>query len=455
MKQTAQTPARTTLDGIPVYCRYDEIRKTVDLQENPQNPNHHPEDQIERLAEIIRGTGWRAPITVSTLSGLIVKGHGRLAAAKKAGFSEVPVELQHYDTPEQEKADLIADNRIAELADLNQDDLKNLLSELESANYDMAMTGYNSDEIDAMFADSMDLQEDEDFDIDAELSKPAFSRDGDIWTLGRHRLICGDSTDSAVTERLMGNERANLCITDPPYNVDYSGKSARVTQKQIENDHMENGQFYDFLAAVFRNIETALRDDASIYVFHADTEGRNFRAAFADAGFYLSGTCIWVKNTIVLGRSPYQWQHEPCLFGWKAKGKHLWFAGRKETTVWELDDDTADAPPVIPEVPTTVWRFDKPAHSRLHPTMKPIPLLQYPLKNSSKRGDLILDPFGGSGSTLMACEQSGRACYTIELDPKFVDVIVRRYVAHAGPVGVSLLRGGTSIPYASLDMPNE
>ena len=245
---------------------------------------------------------------------------------------------------------------------------------------------------------------------------------GDVWTLGRHRLVCGDSTKAETFALLMDGLKANLVITVPPYNVNYEGSAGK-----IKNDNMENAAFYDFLLAAFQNTEEAMADDASIYVFHADTEGLNFRKAFSDAGFYLSGTCIWKKQSLVLGRSPYQWQHEPILFGWKKKGRHQWYTGRKESTIWE---------------------FDKPKKNKDHPTMKPIPLLAYPILNSSMSNAIVLDPFGGSGSTLIACEQTDRICRTIELDEKFCDVIVKRYIEQVGKADdVSLLRDGLTYRY--------
>mgnify|MGYP002233105563 FL=1 len=223
----------------------------------------------------------------------------------------------------------------------------------------------------------------------------------------------------------MNGKKANLVVTDPPYNVNYEGSAGK-----IKNDNMENDAFYQFLLDSYTRMYESMADDASIYVFHADTEGLNFRRAFADAGFYLSGCCIWKKQSLVLGRSPYQWMHEPCLFGWKKSGKHQWYTGRKETTIWE---------------------FDKPKKNGDHPTMKPIPLLAYPIMNSSMTNSLILDPFGGSGSTLIACEQTGRICYTIELDEKFCDVIVKRYIEQIGSSEkVSVIRDGLTYSYEEI-----
>ena len=266
--------------------------------------------------------------------------------------------------------------------------------------------------------------------MDEELKKPCISKMGDVWTLGRHRLVVGDSTKPETYEVLMEGRKANLVITDPPYNVNYEG-----TAGKIQNDNLASNAFFDFLFDAFSNIEKVMADDASIYVFHADTEGLNFRKAFDAAGFYLSGCCIWKKPSLVLGRSPYQWIHEPCLFGWKKKGKHLWYSDRRQTTVWE---------------------FDKTRKNTDHPTMKPIPLLAYPITNSSMSNTIVLDAFGGSGSTLIACEQTDRICYTIELDEKYADVIVKRYIEQAGTSeNVSVFRGGQTYSFVELEAADE
>ena len=266
--------------------------------------------------------------------------------------------------------------------------------------------------------------------VDGELEKPCTTKTGDLWLLGNHRLVCGDSTKLETYEVLMNGKQANLVVTDPPYNVNYEGSAGK-----IKNDNLESEKFYQFLFDAFTCMEKAMANDASIYVFHADTEGLNFRRAFADAGFYLSGTCIWKKQSLVLGRSPYQWQHEPCLFGWKKNGKHQWYSDRKQTTIWE---------------------FDKPKKNGDHPTMKPIPLIAYPIKNSSMSNCIVLDPFGGSGSTLIVCEQTNRICHTIELDEKFCDVIVKRYIEQVGSAeNVSVVREGKTIAYSELEVTDE
>jgi DNA modification methylase len=349
-----------------------------------------------------------------------VGGHQRLKVLLDMGITEVECVVVEMDA-EKEKALNIALNKIS--GEWDKDKLALLITDLQGADFDVSLTGFEPAEIDALFKDAQqDKVKDDDFDVDAELRSPVITQAGDIWTLGRHRLVCGDSTKAETYALLMGDRKANLVITDPPYNVNYEGSAGK-----IKNDNMGSDAFYQFLLAAFQNMAEVMADDASIYVFHADTEGLNFRRAFADAGFYLSGCCIWKKQSLVLGRSPYQWQHEPVLYGWKKGGKHQWYTGRKETTIWE---------------------FDKPKKNGDHPTMKPIPLLAYPIMNSSMSNTLVLDPFGGSGSTLIACEQTDRSCCTIELDEKFCDVIVKRYIEQVGSSeGVSVQRDGLTYQY--------
>ena len=339
------------------------------------------------------------------------------------GITEVECVVVEMDA-EKEKALNIALNKIS--GEWDKDKLALLIADLQGADFDVSLTGFEPAEIDSLFKDAQQSKvKDDDFDVEAELKQPVITRAGDVWTLGQHRLVCGDSTKPETFALLMGDRKANLVITDPPYNVNYEGSAGK-----IKNDNMADDAFYQFLLAAFQNTETVMADDASIYVFHADTEGLNFRRAFADAGFRLSGTCIWKKQSLVLGRSPYQWQHEPVLFGWKKAGKHQWYTGRKESTIWE---------------------FDKPKKNGDHPTMKPIPLLAYPIMNSSMSNTLVLDPFGGSGSTLIACEQTDRSCCTIELDEKFCDVIVKRYIEQVGSAdGVSVQRDGLAYRYDEL-----
>lgn len=388
------------------------------------NARTHSAEQIKKLRSSLREFGFINPVIIDKDYGIIA-GHGRVAAAKEEGITEVPCVLVDYLTEAQKKAYILADNRFALDAGWDEELLRVEIESLQGADFDLALTGFDEKELADLFAADDTEAKGNDFDVDAELEKPCISKAGDVWVLGEHRLICGDSTLPETYELLMEGKKANLCITDPPYNVNYEGSAGK-----IKNDNMASEKFYQFLLAAFKNIEGVLEDDASIYVFHADTEGLNFRRAFADAGFYLSGTCIWKKQSLVLGRSPYQWQHEPVLFGWKKKGKHQWYTGRKESTIWE---------------------FDKPKKNGDHPTMKPIPLLAYPIKNSSMTNSIVLDPFGGSGSTLIACEQTGRVCRTIELDEKYCDVIVKRFIEQVGGSdNVYVIRDEQTIAYADL-----
>ena len=387
------------------------------------NARTHSAEQINKLRSSLREFGFINPVIIDRDYGVIA-GHGRILAAKEEGIREIPCVFADHLTEAQKKAYIIADNRMAMDAGWDEELLRVEIEALQAEAFDLSLTGFDEKELSDLFKDDADVHED-DFDVEAELKQPVITKAGDVWTLGRHRLVCGDSTKAETSALLMGDRKANLVITDPPYNVNYEGSAGK-----IKNDNMADDAFYQFLLAAFQNTEAVMADDASIYVFHADTEGLNFRRAFADAGFRLSGACIWKKQSLVLGRSPYQWQHEPILFGWKKKGRHQWYTGRKESTIWE---------------------FDKPKKNGDHPTMKPIPLLAYPIMNSSMSNTLVMDPFGGSGSTLIACEQTDRSCYTIELDEKFCDVIVKRYIEQIGSAdGVSVRRDGLTYQYSEV-----
>ena len=403
-----------------------ERKHTADLIPADYNPRKDlkPGDaEYEKLKRSIEQFGYVEPVIWNKTTGFVVGGHQRLKVLLDMGITEVECVVVEMDA-EKEKALNIALNKIS--GEWDKDKLALLISDLQGADFDVSLTGFEPAEIDSLFKDAQQSKvKDDDFDVEAELKEPPFTKAGDVWTLGRHRLVCGDSTKAETFALLMGDRKANLVITDPPYNVNYEGSAGK-----IQNDNMADDAFYQFLLAAFQNTEAVMADDASIYVFHADTEGLHFRRAFADAGFRLSGTCIWKKQSLVLGRSPYQWQHEPILFGWKKKGKHQWYTGRKESTIWE---------------------FDKPKKNGDHPTMKPIPLLAYPIMNSSMSSTLVLDPFGGSGSTLIACEQTDRSCCMIELDEKFCDVVVKRYIEQVGSAdGVSVQRDGLSYRYDEL-----
>ncbi|MDU6264670.1 MAG: site-specific DNA-methyltransferase [Anaerocolumna aminovalerica] len=390
---------------------------------NPRKDLKPGDPEYDKLKRSIEQFGYVEPVIWNKVTGRVVGGHQRLKVLIDMGITEVECVVVEMDA-EKEKALNIALNKIS--GEWDKEKLALLIADLQGADFDVSLTGFDPAELDALFKDSIkDGIHDDDFDVETELKKPPITKLGDVWTLGRHRLVCGDSTKANTFDLLMAGAKANLVITDPPYNVNYEGNAGK-----IKNDNMANDAFYSFLLSSFQNTEAVMADDASIYVFHADTEGLNFRRAFSDAGFYLSGCCIWKKQSLVLGRSPYQWQHEPVLYGWKKNGKHQWYTGRKETTIWE---------------------FDKPKKNGDHPTMKPIPLLAYPIMNSSMSNTLVLDPFGGSGSTLIACEQSDRSCYTIELDEKFCDVIVKRYIEQVGSTDkVSVQRDGLLYSYTEV-----
>ena len=389
------------------------------------NARTHSTEQINKLRSSLREFGFINPVIIDRGFNVIA-GHGRIEAAKAEGISEVPCVFADHLTEAQKKAYILADNRMAMDAGWDEELLRVEIEALQAESFDVGLTGFDESEIADLFETDSEVKDDG-FDVDAELEKPPVTKSGDLWLLGNHRLICEDSTREETYTFLMDGKKANLVVTDPPYNVNYEGSAGK-----IKNDNMENGKFYQFLLDAFTCMEKVMENDASIYVFHADTEGLNFRKAFADAGFYLSGTCIWKKQSLVLGRSPYQWQHEPVLFGWKKKGRHQWYTGRKESTIWE---------------------FDKPKKNGDHPTMKPVPLVAYPIKNSSMSNCIVLDPFGGSGSTLIACEQTNRVCHTIELDEKFCDVIVKRFIEQAGTTeNVYVVRDGQTIKFDWLEV---
>lgn len=368
---------------------------------NPRKKLKPGDKEYEKIKNSITEFGFADPLVVNA-DMTIIGGHQRLTVAMDLGYTEVPCAVVDIDKT-REKALNIALNKITGAWDDAL--LADLLKDIEESNFDLGKTGFDPPEIETLFnkVHNKEVKED-DFDVESELKQPCFSKAGDLWMLGKHRVLCGDSTKAECYDTLMDGVKANLVLSDPPYNVD-----VEETAGKIMNDNMGDSEFYEFLLAAFKQMHGHLADDGSIYIFHADTEGLNFRKAFKDAGFYLSGCCIWKKNALVLGRSPYQWQHEPCLYGWKLKGKHQWYSDRKQTTIWE---------------------YDRPKSNKDHPTMKPIGLMSYPLRNSTMTNGIVLDPFLGSGSTLIACEETDRVCRGIELDPKFMDVIVKRYIEH-------------------------
>ena len=392
---------------------------------NPRKKLKPGDKEYEKIKNSIQEFGYVEPIIVN-YDMTVIGGHQRLTVLKDLGYTEVQCVEVHIEDENKVKALNVALNKIT--GSWNEQLLADLIVDLQSANFNTDFTGFEAPEIEQLFSKvhNKEIKEDS-FDVEAELKKPTIAKLGDVWMLGRHRVICGDSTLPETYTTLMDGKRANLVLTDPPYNVDVEESAGK-----IKNDNMSADDFYKFLFAMFVNVEQNMEGDASIYVFHADTQGLYFRKAFMDAGFHLSGCCIWKKHKLVLGHSPYQWQHEPCLYGWKKGGRHQWYSDRKQTTIWE---------------------YDRPHTSKDHPTMKPVALMAYPIQNSCMSNCIVLDPFLGSGSTLIACEETNRICYGIELDEKFVDVIVRRYIEKAGDASkVSVIRDGKTYSYADLDV---
>lgn len=390
------------------------------------NARTHSAEQITKLRSSLREFGFINPVIIDRDYGIIA-GHGRVLAAKEENITEVPCVFVDYLTEAQKKAYILADNRFAQDAGWDEELLRLEIESLQGADFDVSLTGFDEKEIADLFAGEDDKNaKDDDFDLLAALEKASFVEHGDIWTVGRHRLMCGDATNAEEVSALMDGKKANLIVTDPPYGVSFKSSDGLT----IQNDNMKDEEFYTFLLSAFRCMAEHLESGGSAYVFHADTEGLNFRKAFLDAGFHLAGVCIWVKNSLVLGRSDYQWQHEPVLFGWKKGGKHSWYSDRSQTTI---------------------WNYDKPKRNKNHPTSKPLDLLGYPICNSSQENAVVLDTFGGSGSTMMACEQLNRICCMMELDEKYASVILRRYVEDTGDAeNVYVVRNGEQIPYSAL-----
>lgn len=400
------------------------LEKLNPAKYNPRKDLKPGDPEYEKLKKSMETFGYVEPIVWNKRSGHVVSGHQRLKILQNQGETEIECVVVDLDETE-EKALNVALNKISGEWDLPK--LADLISELDSEIFDISLTGFDVAEIEDLFSKVHDKEVEEDkFDLSAALEKAAFVEQGDIWTVGRHRLMCGDATNAEDVAKLTDGRKVNLVVTDLPYGVSYVGGTGLT----IQNDNLKGEEFYNFILAALKNMADNMAAGASIYVFHADTEGLNFRKAFIDAGFHLSGVCIWRKNSLVLGRSPYNWIHEPILFGWLKGGKHKWYAGRSETTVWD---------------------YDKPKRNENHPTEKPLGLLAYPIKNSSQVNGIVLDTFLGSGSTMLACEQTDRICYGMDLDATYASVALRRFVEFIGSdEGVFVERKGAKIPYADL-----
>ena len=392
------------------------------------NARTHSKEQITKLRSSLREFGFVNPVIVDREFNVIA-GHGRILAAKEENIEQVPCVFVDHLTEAQKKAYILADNRFALDAGWDEDMLRVEMEALQGMDFDIALTGFDESEIaDLLSLDDGEAQED-DFDEDAALQAEPFVKTGDLWLLGKHRLLCADSTKPEDVKLLMDGKKANVCITDPPYACNYTGG----TGMKIMNDNLKGEEFYQFLLSAFKNAYENLADGAAIYIFHSDAEKVNFYNAVIAAGFHYSTTCIWVKQSLVLGRFDYQMRHEPVIYAFKDTVKHKFYGDRKQTTVWE---------------------FDRPSKSKLHPTTKPLPLIAYPMKNSSLVNSIVLDLFGGSGSTLMAAEQMDRVAYLMELDPVYASAIVRRFVAYRGNTeNVYIIRDGQKLPCSEVYIP--
>ena len=397
MSDEQNVKAKALANGVEVWCSFDELANVDTLKENPKNPNKHPDSQIELLAKNIKYLGWRHPITVSKRSGFIVAGHGRLMAARKLGLKIVPVDYQDFNSDADEIAVLVADNRLAELSETSEDDLKKILSELDGE-IDIDLTGFSETDVEQLMRDISDNSPlDEDV---PEVPENPITRFGDLFEFGEHRLLCGDSTDAEQVRKLMGSDIADMVFTDPPYNVDYGDG-----ERKIENDNLGN-EFPEFLEKVVKNILEF--SDGAIYICMSSSEIGTLQSAFRRLGGHWSTFVIWAKDTFTLGRSDYHRQYEPILYGWREGGPHHFCGDRSQGDVWE---------------------FPKPKKNDVHPTMKPVELCERAVLNSSKPDGVVLDLFGGSGSTLVACARTKRRCRMMEFEPKYCDVILKRYLA--------------------------
>lgn len=434
-----------------------DIDKLNPAKYNPRVDLKPGDPEYEKLKRSIKEFGYVEPIVWNKRTGNVVGGHQRLKILKEEGYKKVKVSVVDL-SESQEKALNIALNKIS--GEWDQEKLNQIFKELQDdVEIDVKLTGFDIEEINDIVAnfDTTAVEED-DFDLEAELEKEEepITKTGDLWLLGKHRLLCGDSTRIEDVNRLMNRKLADLLLTDPPYNVNYESERGMT----IENDNLGDSDFYNLLIGSFSNMYEIAKEGTPIYIFHADTEAYNFRKAFMNAGFKLSQGLVWVKHSMTIGRQDYQWRHESILYGWKEGAAHKWYGQRNKDTVIESDVDIEDlskkelialVEQLLESIPGSIIRFDRPTRNDLHPTMKPLGLLGYLIKNSSLKGDLIVDLFGGSGSTLIASEQMDRICYTMELDPRYCDAIIKRYIALAGEEEIKVIRDGQTIPYTRFE----
>lgn len=410
-----------------------EYRKVSELLPYARNARTHSDAQVSQLAASIKEFGFNNPVAIDA-DGMILCGHGRVMAAQKLGLTEVPTVCLSHLSATQKKAYILADNKLALNAGWDNDMLKVELEDLKFSNFDLDLVGFSTEELDEIM-NQEEEPEVEDDDYTVAVPQEPKAKLGEIYILGKHRLMCGDSTSIADVEKLMSDQKADLLLTDPPYNVDYEGGTDK--KLKIKNDNMEDQAFRQFLIDVYKAADHVMKPGAPFYIWHADSEGANFRGAAKDMGWQIRECLIWVKNSLVLGRQDYQWRHEPCLYGWKTGAAPYFTDSRAESTVIEdqvnVDKLSKDELKTLckklldPGIETTIIREKKPSINDVHLTMKPVKLFGRLVKNSSKRNDIVLDLFGGSGTTIVACEQLNRRAYLMELDPAYVDVIIDRY----------------------------
>lgn len=393
-----------------------------DLKHDPKNARKHDTKNLDSIKGSLTEFGQMKPI-IATRDNVVIAGNGTLEAARALGWKEIDVKYTDL-TPEKAKAYALADNRTSELASWDMDILRESLVDLSKIGFDLAHIGFDLND-QKLFMNPVVKGGKGDPDAAPDVPKAPASKPGDVWLLGPHRLHCGDSTKQEDVERLMAGKQVDLAWTDPPYNVNYESADG----KSIMNDSMDDVKFQTFLTDAFLCMFAIMKQGASYYIAHADSEGFNFRAAVKNCKELVKQCLIWKKSSLVMGRQDYQWMHEPILYGWKAGASHHWYSDRKQTTILE---------------------FDKPRENKVHPTMKPIALIEYMLNNSSKPGDFVYDPFGGSGSTLIACQKSGRVCFTQELDPRYVDVIAKRFYEYTGVEPTVERRDGTKSSWLAL-----
>ena len=387
-----------------------------------RNSRTHSDEQVAQIAASIKEWGWTTPVLVDD-TGQIIAGHGRIMAARKLGMAEVPVIVAEGWTDAQKRAYVIADNKLALNAGWDNELLALELGELGDLGFDLDLTGFTDEEIAALMPVELEPGLTDPDDAPA-VQENSITVPGDVWIMGKHRLLCGDSTSVSDLEKLTDGQLVDMWLTDPPYNVAYEGKTKDALK--IQNDAMEDDKFRQFLRDAYVSADTVMKPGAVFYIWHADSEGYNFRGAAQDAGWKVRQCLIWKKSSMVMGRQDYHWKHEPCLYGWKEGAGHLWATDRKQTTILE---------------------FEKPTRNGEHPTMKPVALFEYQMLNNTKGGDIVLDSFGGSGTTLIAADKNGRVARIMELDPKYCDVIIKRWQDFTGKIAI---HAETGQPFAEV-----